>query len=595
MADLIKGFGEMPDELLEAIALEHKKELDARRKRDPTEYFPWHHIQAWVFEAPELTSNPIRIILAAGGNRAGKSATIKGIWSQVIRRQSPLNKQLTTLDPYSGRIRVKGPDDPLTTWVIPPTLEKARLDWIAPSDRMGLQFWAGESFLEHREQPDNVVYTKTPGLDPWTTDRRGQKAIDDTMCDKTLIKSQDQALHTFESSAVDLALIDEELQEEKKWNSILLRVGTTNGIIAMAFTPLEGLTWSFDRYWKPLVKMGRAEMIAERRWIHAPAKGATVICVQMGCADNPLARRYAEEIEHDAEMSEAEKAARLHGEYGFVEGTLVPALSGLDVQNPLDEHKPYVIDVLPGMMKPGGGRVRGKVTGWYLIADPNKSYGAVLGCTDGDGNLILVTEHLEESWPNRLHAAAFRSMERRYATGLVQRYGDYGSAGAQSMVDLADFGLAFNNVDKGAGSVSASVKRLRGLAFKDPAHAHPITGELGAPRIYFYRPGMVKEYAVKDQKLIGCRTADQIGQARQTDNRAAGPDTPHKDVRSKLDLFDCVRYMAMIALTPPDNDESGTKISRTDRLPTDTALTPDLGKNSFDPLDTDFYVPDYSL
>jgi hypothetical protein len=33
-------------------------------------------------------------------------------------------------------------------------------------------------------------------------------------------------------------------------------------------------------------------------------------------------------------MSEAEKAARLYGEYGFVEGALVPALSGLDVISP---------------------------------------------------------------------------------------------------------------------------------------------------------------------------------------------------------------------------------------------------------------------
>lgn len=588
-ADLIRQFQELPDAVLAQFDRLHREELGRRKFRDPAAYFPVHRIQSWVLEAPSLTENPVRVILVAGGNRGGKSATGKLMWSQIIRRQSPLNAQLRCLDMDTGEVRPKGDNDPLSIWVVPPTLEKARQDWINPSDGMGLRYWAGDRFLKHEEQPDNVIYTNTPGLkDPWED---GDRLIK-TACDKTLIKSQDQSLLTFESSAVDVALVDEEMEDVKKWNSILLRLATNNGVIAMFYTPLRGLTWSFDRYWKPLVKLGKAEKIADRCWMHTPLKGATVICAQMGCADNPLARDYAGEIEADPEMSDAEKSSRLHGEYGFVEGTLIPALAGIDILNPLGSHRQYVVDALPGQ-RVQGRVVQGRLSDWYLLADPNKSYGAVLGAMDQDQNLFLVAEHLEESWPNRRHAEAFRAMERRHATGPVQRFADTGSAGAQSIVDQSDFGMLFSPMPKGAGSVGASVKRLRGLAWVDPLHVHPITGQLGAPRIYFYRPGMVSTYEDKGRTIRGCRTADQIGQARQTDNRSAPPDTPHKDIRSKLDLFDCVRYMVQVASASPETDEQKRRANRReDHIPHDT-LTADEEEGSLHPLDREIYTPIY--
>lgn len=594
MSDLLSDFAALPDELIAQFELLHRQELEKRKFQNPHEYFPWHKIQTWVFEAPGLIEKPVRILLVAGGNRGGKSATGKGLWSQVIRRESPINRQLTCLDMNTGEVRRKGDLDPLNVWVVPPTLEKARQDWITPSDGFGLKYWAGNNFLKHEEQPDNVIYTRTPGIDPWIDEESGK--LDKGKCDKTIMKSQDQALHTFESSAVDLALVDEELQDVAKWNSVLLRLATTNGMLGMFYTPLNGLTWSYERYWKPLVKLGRAEMLAERCWVHSPSSGATVVCAQMGCADNPLARNYAEEIEADPEMTTAEKGARLHGEYGFVEGTLLPALAGFDVQTPEGEHRHYVVDALPGMRKLDGNRVPGKIERWLLVTDPNKSYGGLLGCQDGDGNLFFVAEHLQESWPNRRHAEAFREMERRYATGPVQRYADPGSAGAQSMVDMNDLGMMFSPMPKGAGSVGASIKRLRGMTYVDPKHAHPITGRLGAPRVYFYRPGMVSEWEEKGRQMRGCRTAEQIAQVRQTANRNAPPDTPHKDIRSKLDLFDCARYMAHLASEVTNNDQGERRRnSNPDRLPGDEVLTPSLQPTTVSPLDTQFWLPEYSF
>jgi hypothetical protein len=108
-------------------------------------------------------------------------------------------------------------------------------------------------------------------------------------------------------------------------------------------------------------------------------------------------------------------------------------------------------------------------------------------------------------------------------------------------------------VAKGQGSVSRTIKRIRGLAWIDPTHIHPITRESGAPRIYFFRPGLVTPRVDHGILVKNSRVAEQLSQARQKEK--SPPDTPDKDSVEKLDLFDCVRYIADIAQSfGPDND-----------------------------------------
>jgi hypothetical protein len=594
LSSVEESFKDLPAELIEALDAQIRHEIDQRGRTTPTDVFPWHKIQSWVLHAPELVDGPTRILMVTGGNRSGKTKVLMGMYSNLLRRQSALNKQLITTDRHTGEVRVKDGTDPLSIWVVPPTLEKARQDWMNPSDRMGLKYWAGDLFVKYERSPDHVLYTRTPDLEF----RNRDGGIDITALDKTILKSQDQDLYTFESSEVDAVFIDEEFQDRAKFTSCLMRIATSNGFIAMGFTPLKGMTWTYHRWWKPLVKQGKADCVEERCYIYKPpqGKGSTVVMAQMGARDNPRAKAYAEEIENDPGMTEAEKNARLIGEYGFVEGALVPALAGIDVTSPLPEHVPYVVDRLPGEKIPGKQKVPGRIIDWYLVADPNKSYGAILGALDGDGNIFLVTDHLERSWSNKKHAAAFTIMEKTYAGGsYVHRYADPGSAGAQSMVDLAEEGMNFLPVPKGAGSVSASVKRLRSLAWVDPNHTHPITGKKGSPRIFFYRPGMVKEYREDNVTVVGCRTAEQISEARQTSNESAPPDTPHKTVRSKLDLFDCVRYIAMLATSRADEDDDEERIYEDDMIPSDDELFGKKGEGDDNPLDVDFALPDYAL
>lgn len=568
-----------PNKVKDALKRRWQDAYDKRISQSPSNYFPWHHIQEWVFEAPGLIPNPVRVVLIVGGNRSGKSKLAMGMMDRILRRDSKLNDQFLTTDNYTGEIRVKNDSDPLRIWVVPPTGEKFREDWVNPADGRGLRYWMGDRYITHKQSPDYVFIGKPPGVDPF--DASGE--LDQTKCDRILGKSQDQDLLTFEASEVDVAIFDEEPPDPDIVTSTMMRIATSNGVIIFAFTPLRGLSWSYERWWKPLIKQGKATKVADRRWIYAPEdeEMGGIVAVQMGMADNPRAETYAKEVMADPTRSEAEKAARVYGEYGFVEGALIDSLAGIDLVTPSAEHEKYVVDELPE---------KHNISQWYLVADPNKSYGAVLSCIDNDGNLFFVAEHLEENWPNRKHAEAFREMEYEYASGNVDRYADPGSAGAQSVIDLEDFGMFFDTVEKGAGSVSRSIKRLRGLAWEDPNHTHPITGTKGAPRIYFYRPGLVSQRVENGVVIRGSQLAEQLSQARQKED--APPDTPDKDSRQKLDLFDCARYTADLAISfGPHDHEKGVRRHTPDRLKPDKKLLEDDEPYRMPP----FEVPTYSF
>jgi len=589
----------LSDAELKAFLSTLDSEVKERREDSPHDWFSWHDQQRWLFDAPGMTRGSVRVIIALGGNRGGKTAYSKGELARMIRRESHLNGQLTSFNPITGEPRPKRPDEPLTIWVVPPSMQKAREDWISPSDGFGVKYWLGDRFVHRRKSPDHIFYSRPPGL-PEPTNK---EEISDSYlekCDRVIMKSCEQDVLAFESSECDAVFFDEEPKGEhgrEIVQSCLMRIGTSNGALIFSFTPLNGLSWSYDKWFKPLVVEKRARVYGGRRWIYDPEKGRTVIIAQMGTRDNPRAREYADEVEADPTMTEAEKNARLYGQYGYVEGALFPNLAGLDVDSPNSEHELFVVDRLPGDPAESGsdyktpnGRVPGRLNQWWIVMDPNKSFGAILATMDQDGNLYMVRSHLKERWPDRKHAEAFKKMEKKWARGRVNYHHDPGSAGAHSAINLADFGIHSTAIEKGAGSVSASIKRLRGLTHIDKDHRHPITGEMGAPRIYFYRPGLVETFEDEGRAVRGSRLADQLSQARQSDRENAPPDTPHKDIKNKLDLFDCCRYLAMLAAPMASDDDDRDTAPDHNRLPRDR----DLKKDKVDLADRDFWSPSYS-
>ena len=570
------SWADLSPEQLDQVLSKAKDERQKRFDANPAARFPWHAIQKWilfdVWKGLDVVKFPIRVILMVAANRSGKSAAAKGFLGLIARHTHPICQQFTAQDTLTGEVRPLRPTDPLRLWVIPPSLGKARQDWIAPPDGLGIKRWLGDLYLDYRASPELVVFARPPGVplkeaQKWTKREMEEKAT------AIYVLSQDMDLLKFESSIVHAAFFDEEPHNPQQVDSVLMRLATTNGVIVFSFTPLQGLSWSFVRWWKPLVEMGRATVAKVKGLILSDAGagyvylnergGRNMLLARWGMRMNPLAARYADEVENDHEMSEAEKQARLYGRYGYVEGALIPKLAGMDLEAPRKEHESYVVDELPATPMD-----------WYMVADPNKSYGAILACVDSDDNLFFVAEHLKRDRPDWEHAKEFERIQKKYARGYVNQWADPGGAGAHSINNLNALGHHFMPVDKPAGSVATSIKKLRGRTFVNPSHKHPLTGEKGAPRCYFYRPGLLTDVTLEDGKVV--RTSlllEQLGQARQSDNPADAPDTPHKDNKNKLDLFDCARYASLLAVapTPPDSQSLPATVDHT-RLPTDQEM-----------------------
>jgi phage terminase large subunit-like protein len=612
------NLGHLSDEKLEQLRQATRLAKRSAEEDHPQDFFPWHDTQeflrdGWADVLPMDMIRGVRVIEGLGGNRSGKSAVGKGTLADILDRKSPLNSQLVKQG-SDGKPVPMTPYDPLNIWIVPPTGEKFRQDWVAPADGRGIRWWMGDRFYKEVQAPDHIFYgliEAPPGTpDEETLDGEGKwldpldphdGRIDPAKVDKIIGKSQDQRLHTFEASTLHFAFIDEEPQDPQKVTSIRFRLGTTNGAMIFTFTPLNGLSWSYRRWYKPLVEQGRAVEVGERRWVHLNENSGTahIIC-QMSMEENPMAREFSREIREDPELTEAEKAARVDGKYGYVKGALIKNLAGMDLEAPTGDHQVYVVDRLPGRPyrdDDGNRKVAdGRIVQWYMVADPNKSYGATLACTDQDGNVYFVGEHLEEGWPTRKHARAMERLEKKFGATNTLRYADPGSAGAQSRIDLNDYGLPFMRVSKGKGSLGRSIKKLRSLAHVDPAHHHPFTGERGAPRVYFYRPGLLTEWSEGGVKVRGSRLVEQISQARQTDNEDAPPDTPHKSVRSKLDLFDCARYTAMIVQKNPGEEvRSKRRKNKDENRVHAKSLSGEDEDDKMHPLDQDMYAPTYHL
>lgn len=457
------------------------------------------------------------LIVAIGGNRSGKTTGSKLILADIVRRRHAINRRLC-LD-LTTKLYTRNPYRPLEIWIGVPSLDKFRMDWLYPADRtISIQHYMGDLLDERmiHEHPDLWLQLKTR--------------------DKIVVKSYEQGWPAFEMSEVDVVFLSEEPPDPKIVNSCFSRVATSNGVVIMDFIPLNGFTWTYHRWFKPMVKLGGAKKVSDREWVGREGgrggKGRSIAIVQMGMADNPRAVDEAERLEADPGILPREKAARLYGDYGYAEGVFLPRISGLDLLSPGSEHKQYVVDELP------------KIVASYLIADPNYRTGAILASQDGDGNLFLRRQHLEEDWVTRQHAEVFR--EWLGETPQAFQYADMGAAGKYATCELHAEGLPFQPVPKGPDSVPRSIKMLRGLTIPDPVHVHPITGERGAPRIYFYRPELKEKYEIDGMEVVGSRLIDEMGSARQTDDDDARPETPHKTQKHSLDLFDCVRYLMLV-------------------------------------------------
>ena len=459
----------------------------------PIASFPWHDQQLVALrEAPDVLCLP-------AGNQGGKSEVAAGIVGRLVRREGPIYDRLRQPE---GR--------PLKIWVAPQTLDKYKSNW---DGRLGERVFAG---IKH-----SVTYS------PWTVWRWE----DEHGGGELWGKSQDQGWRSFESDVVDLIVFDEEPEDPKLLSSAIVRTATTHGIVVLAYTPLLGLTWTYHTIVEPTQRP--AHQLADRYW-RTPDNRVAV--VQWGMADNPAAAAGGgvERLVHDPTITEAERRARLFGEYGYAEGLIFPELTGLRT----DRDSIYLLDTLPA----------DRGYSWTLTVDPNKRHGGLLVAQDHANNRYCVAEHYAEGWPDTVHAKAYTELVK--VTGLpaaqVPTFADPGGSGAQAIINLAECDIWASPVPKGPGSVKASIEVVRRLLWPDPTHAHPVTGILGAPRLYFLR-SLRSQWTTQGVPFNESRLLWELRQYRQDPGKP--PDTP---IKALDDVVDPLRYHCLVRPIQPD-------------------------------------------
>lgn len=452
--------------------------------------FPWHSQQLAALRA---ATDVIAII---GGNRSGKSETGKGAIARLSRREGPIYDRLH--EPIGRTLRI---------WVAPQTFEKYKSLWES-------RIFEALEGLEYSyvQSPHPVFRIRDPdgGIEIWG-------------------KAQEQGFLSFESDDVDLIVFDEEPEDPRVVRSAKIRMATTHGVVILAFTPLLGMTWTHGEFYLPAVK--DEFMVADRVW----RIGSSLTVVGMGMADNPkaVAGGGVAALLSDPSITQAERDARLFGTYGFTEGLLIPEFATLSRHTA----GPYL--VREAVFR--AAILKQRDLHWYLTSDPNKRHGALLSCIDSEDNRYYVAEHFADGKPDSWHANQYRIMLDKFGISEhdVDCFADPGGAGKQAIINLAEVGFFAQPITKGPGSVSASIKRLRRHAYLDPLHVHPITGQLGAPRIYFL-DSLMSYWSEGGIDYADSRLMWEFRQYRQLEGQA--PDTP---IKKFDDVVDCARYLEL--------------------------------------------------
>lgn len=509
--------------------------LDADLQRlGPLVSYPWHIQQQFALAAST------DVVVVGGGTQSGKSQCGSGIVSRLVRREGPIYRRLLNSGKPIDRRAMK-------IWVAPQTLDKFKSNW---ESRLLHEVFAGMEY-HYTQSPFPVIrwhdeVTTRLNLPP----------------NEVWSRSHDQGFLAFESDVVDLVLFDEEPTDKRIWTSARLRGTTVNGVVVFTYTPINGMTWTYDDFYAATVK--DAYRVADRVW----KRGRALTYIQMGMADNPtaVAGGGVDRILNDPSMTEAEKRTRLYGEYGYTEGLIFPNLAGLTTQSD-DIH---LLDQVPRLKKkPDDPEEKGQPMplSWVLAADPNKRHGGVLVGFDPFGNQYVCDEHYADSLPDSLHAQAYKDILKKWdiTPDEVLMGADPGGAGAQAIINLLDHGLGFQAVPKDAGSVAASIQLLRRLLYVDPAHAHPGTGKLGAPRLYFLR-SLKSQWREDGVEHNESRLLYELRQYRQKEGKP--PDTP---IKERDDVCDPLRYVQLLRpwtpeIDAPEEAERKEAISKLDPL-----------------------------
>lgn len=280
------------------------KELERRKVEEKLRYYTPHRKQLLFHQSEK------RIKVATGGNRTGKS-TVSAV--EVV---------LKCLGNEAERYVQEWKEENKEWWY-------RRFDYNAKDVRV---WCATVSWDVQRDvmQENIVKFIPKPILDRCEIAYRKKGVMDYILFPngaRLTFKSYETGWQGFQGASVDLVALDEEPPYDI-WNECEKRIMDRLGSIIITYTPLSGLTWSYDRLY---LNTGN---------------DPEVFHVEMSWDDNP----YLDEKEKQrllANMSEEEREARIYGRYVIGGGKVFDAGKLYERRNQLAGYVPEYYEYSP--------------------------------------------------------------------------------------------------------------------------------------------------------------------------------------------------------------------------------------------------------
>ena len=340
--------------------------------------------------------------------------------------------------------------------------------------------------------------------------------------------SYEQALDRHAGTSRDAVAFDEE-PDEAIFNENMARLIDKAGSWWMAMTPLEGLSWVYDRFWLPYEEGELDANVSVYRFntddnIHIP-KGAFDILL--------------------AGLSSEEREARRTGKFVALSGLIYPFNMNIHVKElPAQNHLLTVAGMDHGLRNP---------TAW-LWAQINS-----------DGTLNIVKEHCKNELLVKDHAQIIKLIESgnqflkpSYRVGDPSIVNRNAETGQSIQTEYANYGI---NIAAGNNDVDSGINRVASLM--DP-------NQRGGPRLFFDKDcrALIKELRTYRWDEWASRKAETAK-------------APKNNPKKRDDH--CVDAMRYLVMSRPYHDTgSGTRIVHEEHDPNIKYATRSLRHPSVD-------------
>ncbi len=332
-------------------------------------------------------------------------------------------------------------------------------------------------------------------------------------------KSCEMDRKVFQGAALHWASFDEE-PDQDIYDEVMTRLTDYKGDAWLTFTPVNGMTWTYDAFVDPATKSKDVEVFQASMWDNARSVG--------GHLDDEEIRRFEESI-RDPIM----RRIRVYGEYHNQVGRIYKSF----------DRKIHGIEELPAHMLAVDGTIASQFE-TYVRIDTGRCFAATFFAVDYFGNIFLFDEFFDES-DGREGTISHRA---RTVKNMCTKWGISPEfkvdPSSQFVTDLSELEinvtLADSDVEKGIGALQEYMAynpaRSRGPNYSNPRFYVVVSR---CPRFLFE----VQRYSWDTPAASGSAAGEKKNKPRKKDDH----------------VMDTVRYMAVdkpAASRPPEGEDN---------------------------------------